>query len=141
VFAARASEKTVTPDLGLLYAVDEELALYGYLTNTGVRIVVGVETASSSPSLYLASLSKDKKTVLSATAAGVGVRDSDLKPVFRALQDAYVRLLQNPFYDPDAVNSKEAVLSGKGGVGIRNKAFIKEVERIGNTWRAGMKEV
>jgi hypothetical protein len=31
-------------DFGLLYAVDDELALYGWLTNTGIKIVVAIET-------------------------------------------------------------------------------------------------
>lgn len=68
----------------MLYAVDEELACYGWLTNTGIKFVIAVEHP--------------------ATSGG-----EDLKSVFRALQTAYIRLVCNPFYDNDelgAIKSK-----------------------------------
>jgi len=38
IFEARLPHKTADQDFGLLQAVDERLAMYGWLTNTGVKI-------------------------------------------------------------------------------------------------------
>lgn len=54
---------------------------------------------------------------------------------FRALQIAYIRLLQNPFYTPDEHTPMGA--KGKGGE-ITSKKFIAEVRRIGESWKPGM---
>lgn len=57
---------------------------------------------------------------------------------FKALQTAYVRLLQNPFYVPDE-HTPMAVASGKGKGGqITSRKFIQEVKRIGENWRPGI---
>ena len=57
---------------------------------------------------------------------------------FRALQTAYIRLLQNPFYTPDD-HTPMAVASGRGKSSqIKSKKFIAEVERIGMTWKPGI---
>ena len=62
----------------------------------------------------------------------------DWNQAFRALQTAYIRLLQNPFYVPDD-HTPMAVASGKGKSSqITSKRFIAEVERIGMTWRPGI---
>ena len=56
---------------------------------------------------------------------------------FRAIQTAYIRLLQNPFYVPDEhtpMAAKEG--QGKGGK-ITSRKFIEEVDRIGMGWRPG----
>ena len=58
---------------------------------------------------------------------------------FKALQTAYIRLLQNPFYVPDE-HTPMAVASGKGkgkGGKITSKRFIGEVKRIGEVWKPG----
>ena len=56
---------------------------------------------------------------------------------FKALQTAYIRLLQNPFYVPDE-HTPMAVASGKGKSGkITSKIFIEEVKRIGEVWKPG----
>lgn len=56
---------------------------------------------------------------------------------FKALQTAYVRLLQNPFYVPDE-HTPMAIAGGKGkGGGITSKRFVGEVKRIGDVWRPG----
>ena len=47
---------------------------------------------------------------------------------------AYIHLLQNPFYDPDELNSA----SGKFGMQITSKKFIDEIRRIGEVWQPGM---
>jgi hypothetical protein len=70
IFEARLLHKTADQDFGLLQAVDERLAMYGWLTNTGVKfvIVVDMEGRTAAPS--------DSKA-----AAAVGLRDADMKPV------------------------------------------------------------
>jgi hypothetical protein len=70
IFEARLPHKTLDQDFGLLQAVDERLAMYGWLTNTGVKMVI-VADMEGRPAT-----AQDSK---SATA--VGLRDSDLKPV------------------------------------------------------------
>ena len=56
---------------------------------------------------------------------------------FRALQTAYVRLLQNPFYVPDE-HTPMAAKEGNGrGSAITSRKFITEVERIGMAWKPG----
>ncbi|KAI0472948.1 Longin-like domain-containing protein [Xylariaceae sp. FL0804] len=154
------SSMLLSGDYGLLHAVDERLAAYGFETNTGVRFVAVVDmrgrsaeaaarardraalpkrttsstaTASSSTAattggggagggygtgpgtgagIGMGMGSASASTQASATAAA-GLRDQELKVVFRAMQTAYIRLLQNPFYDPD-----EAVgATGGGGSG------------------------
>jgi hypothetical protein len=80
VFAARVPTKTNgDSDFGLLYAVDDACALYGWLTNTGVKIVVAVE----------------------GPVGEGGVGEGDLKNVFHALQTAYISVVCNPFFDND----------------------------------------
>jgi len=54
--------------------------------------------------------------------------------VFKAMQTAYVRLLQNPFYDPD-LHSPPA---GRGGKKITSRRFIDDMRRIGETWTPGV---
>jgi hypothetical protein len=81
VFAARVPTKTNgDSDFGMLYAVDDACALYGWLTNTGVKIVVAVE---------------------GPVGGEGGVSEGDMKNVFRALQTAYIGLVCNPFFDND----------------------------------------
>jgi hypothetical protein len=68
IFEARAPHKAAEQDFGLLQAVDERLALYGWLTNTGIKIVIVIDMA--------ARVIRDAK----ANQSG-GFRESDLKPV------------------------------------------------------------
>ncbi|PHH70236.1 hypothetical protein CDD82_7249 [Ophiocordyceps australis] len=118
VFALRAARNAVSGDAGLLHAVDDRLAAYGFETNTGVRMVVVV----------------DMRGRRAEASAPQGLRDAELKPVFRAMQNAYVRLLQNPFFDPD----QHAPLGGSGGKTIASRRFKDEMRRIGETWVPGM---
>ncbi|KAJ4378398.1 hypothetical protein N0V86_006101 [Didymella sp. IMI 355093] len=90
IFEARLPFKTADQDFGLLQAVDERLAMYGWLTNTGVKIVIVVDMEG-----------RPATALDSKAATAVGLRDADLKPAFRALQTAYIKLLRNPFYNPD----------------------------------------
>lgn len=68
IFEARLPNKNLTHDFGLLHALDERIAMYGWLTNTGVKlvIVVDMEGAPAEGSKITASL---------------GLRNSDLTPV------------------------------------------------------------
>ncbi|KAI5300621.1 hypothetical protein KEM56_002317 [Ascosphaera pollenicola] len=69
----------------------------------------------------------------------VGLRDADLKPAFRALQTAYVKLLQNPFYSPQNVDPiAKASMGPSGDTKITNAGFVNEVKRIGDLWRPGV---
>lgn len=63
-----------------------------------------------------------------------GLRDAELKPVFRAMQGAYIRLLQNPFYDPD----EHSPLDGRGARKITSRKFTEDMRRIGEGWTPGV---
>lgn len=68
------------------------------------------------------------------TRAATGLRDAELKPVFKAMQNAYVRLLQNPFYEPD----EHVPLGGTGGKKITSRRFVEDMKRIGEGWTPGV---
>jgi len=138
-------------DFGLLHAVDDRLAAYGFETNTGVKFVAVVDmrgrsTTASATKANAAAAAGGRgmgggAVVGPAGTGGVGLRDSELKPVFRAMQTAYVRLLQNPFYDPDETAATAA--AGKAGPGapakrITSRRFGEEMKRIGETWTPGV---
>lgn len=58
---------------------------------------------------------------------------------FRALQSAYIQLLQNPFYSPDdhvpiAGNTASSLSACQP---ISNKKFVADVKRIGESWAPG----
>ena len=80
--------------------------------------------------------------------SGLGVKEGELRPAFKALQTAWIRLLQNPFFVPDeygiAVGAPGAgdgaKVGGKGGM-IKNKMFGREVERIGMGWKPGVTNI
>ena len=72
IFEIRQKQTAIDQDLGLLHAVDERLASYGWLTTTGVKFIiildlVGDQTLSSV---------RDARG-----GARSGFRESDLKPV------------------------------------------------------------
>ena len=68
IFEARMPTKGLTQDFGLLHALDERLAMYGWLTNTGVKFVIVIDM-DGVPSEGV------------KTAPGLGLRNSDLTPV------------------------------------------------------------
>jgi len=128
IFEARLPHKTADQDFGLLQAVDERLAMYGWLTNTGVKLVIVVDMEGRQASVFE-----------TRSSASVGLRDADLKPAFRALQTAYIGLLHNPFYDPDEHSPITANAEGRvGSTQITSRRFIREVKRIGDTWTPGV---
>ena len=70
IFEARIPTKTIGHDFGLLHALDERIAMYGWVTNTGVKLVIVVDmegrpAASAGP----------------GRAAIIGVKDRGLAPV------------------------------------------------------------
>jgi len=72
IFDIRQHNKSIDQDLGLLQAIDERLAMYGWLTTTGVKFVVIVDMAGR-PAPQDGERGKLPPVV--------GLRDSDLKPV------------------------------------------------------------
>ncbi|KAL2759043.1 hypothetical protein ACRALDRAFT_1075352 [Sodiomyces alcalophilus JCM 7366] len=128
-------------EMGLLHSVDERLAAYGFQTNTGIKIIVVVDmrgrrvdasvlggrAGASPPSTTSASAPASA----SAVNSGVGLREAELKVVFWAIQNAYIRLLQNPFFEPDEV-------MGKDGKKITSRKFETEIRRIGESWTPGV---
>ncbi|KAJ3020837.1 hypothetical protein HKX48_000137 [Thoreauomyces humboldtii] len=63
--------------LGLLYAM-EELAVFGYITNTRVKFII-----------------------VTSLVSDVSIKDQDMKNMFRRIHNAYVTLVSCPFHDPD----------------------------------------
>lgn len=149
IFDLRAKQTSATVgagaplsgDYGLLHAVDERLAAYGFETNTGVKFVVVVDMrgrridSAALPPLRQASegAGGDNSGFSRSLAAVVGLREGDMKVVFRAIQSAYVRLLQNPFYEPDEHSSQ-----GGGGRRITSKKFEGDMRKIGESWTVGV---
>ncbi|KAI1773398.1 snare-like protein [Hypoxylon cercidicola] len=131
----------VAGDFGLLHAVDERLAAYGFETNTGVRFVAVVDMRGRLPSGGSGGGAGGVGAGAGAgVRGGVGLRETELRVVFRAMQTAYVRLLQNPFYDPD--EHAPLVPPGGGGAGggkrITSRKFAEEMRRIGDAWAPGV---
>ncbi|RKU49670.1 hypothetical protein DL546_009778 [Coniochaeta pulveracea] len=127
----RSTTGPVSGDLGLLHAVDERLAAYGYETNTGVRFIVVVDMRGRRADGRLLAERVGKGA---AGAAAVGLREGEMKPVFKAMQTAYIKLLQNPFYDPD----EHSPPNGVGGKKITSRTFAEDMKRIGESWIPGV---
>ncbi|KAK6825464.1 hypothetical protein PG987_012958 [Apiospora arundinis] len=145
---AVASNTLLSGDFGLLHAVDDRLAAYGFETNTGVKFVAVVdmrgriiggkpggeeEPARPAASALRAGVPRAARAVLELEARVQQGRDGELKVVFRAMQTAYVRLLQNPFYDPEE-GAKAGQLQQKR---ITSRRFAEEMRRIGDKWVPG----
>lgn len=151
VFELRAKHNAATGvglsgEFGLLHAVDDRLAAYGFETNTGVRMVCVVDmrgrrvdgtvlrSSSGGGAAAGGGVSGGVAGHHGGAVGGAGLRDAELKPVFRAMQNAYVRLLQNPFYEPD----EHSPLGGRGGTKITSKKFAEDMKRIGESWTPGV---
>ncbi|EHA20319.1 trafficking protein particle complex subunit 2-like protein [Aspergillus awamori] len=122
IFEIRRKQTSIDQDLGLLQAVDERLAAYGWLSTTGVKFLVIVDLIGQPI------VDEDPKGSTKS-----GLREFDLKAVFRTLQTAYVQLLQNPFYRPDEHTATAKAVSSYSSQ-ITDQRFINEVNRIGNSW-------
>ena len=79
IFEARMPSKTVGHDFGLLHALDDRTAMYGWLTNTGVKLVIVVDMEGR-PAVG----AEAGKTAI------LGLRNSDLTPVGRQLPKSIV---------------------------------------------------
>eukprot|EP00833_Pecoramyces_ruminatium_P012670 jgi/Orpsp1_1/1186702/evm.model.d7180000052644.1 len=88
--------------LGLLYIM-EDLAVYGYLTNTKIKIII-ILTISINP-----------------------VKDMEMKQIFRKVHGVYSNLISNPFYDPDSRNTITSASFIKGIDKIVNTSFQNDV--------------
>lgn len=73
IFEARMPSKSIGHDFGLLHALDERIAMYGWLLNTGVKLVIVVDMEGAPVKAG------------SAAATGLGLRGGDLTPVSRNL--------------------------------------------------------
>ncbi|KAJ8099417.1 Sedlin, N-terminal conserved region-domain-containing protein [Lipomyces tetrasporus] len=89
VFAARAPQKTSDSDFGLLF-VQDGMAMYGWMTNTAVKIVLGFASGE--------------------------VIGSEIRSIFRAIHFAYISLVCNPFY---SVDERRPIRSRKFDINIR----------------------
>lgn len=63
--------KTIGHDFGLLHALDERIAIYGWLLNTGVKLVIVVDMEGR----------KASDNEAGRTVAGLALRGNDLTPV------------------------------------------------------------
>lgn len=130
IFEARSKANLSTGgglsgDFGLLHAIDERLAAYGFETNTGVKFVAVVDMRGRAVS---------EEGIGSKGQVQVGLREGEMKLVFRAMQAAYIRLLQNPFYEPD----EHSPPTGRGGKRITSRRFAEDMRRIGESWVPGV---
>lgn len=66
-----------TGDLGLLHAVDDRLAVYGFETNTGTKFIAVVDMRGRGGAVGAGTIDRDR----SRGAAAVGLREGELKPV------------------------------------------------------------
>ncbi|KXL42204.1 MAG: hypothetical protein FE78DRAFT_154909 [Acidomyces sp. 'richmondensis'] len=129
IFEARMPAKTIGHDFGLLHALDERIAMYGWLLNTGVKLVIVVDMEGRTAS----------GNDMGKYVTGLALRGNDLTPAFQALQTAYIRLLRNPFYVPDDHDPK--IGQTRGSVEITSPRFIKAVQHIGNVWYPGITSI
>ncbi|KAH6674112.1 Longin-like domain-containing protein [Halenospora varia] len=132
IFEARSKENLtsgggLSGDYGLLHAIDERLAAYGFETNTGVKFVVVVDMRGRG-------IGGEAPAGAGKGVGALGLREGEMKLVFRAMQAAYVRLLQNPFYDPD----EHSPPTGRGGKKITSRRFAVDMRRIGESWTPGV---
>ncbi|KAA8644867.1 uncharacterized protein ATNIH1004_009076 [Aspergillus tanneri] len=129
VFEIRQKQTSVDQDLGLLHAIDERLAAYGWLTTTGVKLLVIVDLMGQAETFETGNQKVPPRNDL---------KESDLRPVFRALQLAYIQLLQNPFYSPNVYTPiVRAAGSAYDSLPITDPKFTREVKRIGDSWGRG----
>lgn len=71
--------KTTDQELGLLQAIDERLAMYGWITNTGTKFVIIVDMEGRPPAATDSNIS-----------TLTGLKDSDLKPVSVTLHSPFL---------------------------------------------------
>lgn len=132
IFDIRLKDKLVEQDLGLLHAVDERLATYGWLTNTGIKFIIAIDMMGRPP----------PETPQTRNLPPVlGLRDSDLKPAFRAIHNAYIALLMNPFFTPETRTPMQTMHATGKSAEITSKRFTAEMRRIGQGWYPGITSI
>ncbi len=72
VFEIRQKQTSIDQDLGLLHAVDERLASYGWLTTTGVKFLIIIDLIGDQTISGLNNAHESSRS---------SFRESDLKPV------------------------------------------------------------
>ena len=140
IFDIRTRSKTnalVDQDLGLLHAVDERLAAYGWLTNTNIKFIIIVDMMGRPPA------SDEEGRSTQQPPPIVGLRDAEMKPAFRAVQTAYIQLMLNPFYTPEHRTPLQLAnsINGRRPATITSKKFANELQRIGRTWYPGITSI
>ncbi|KAK8018616.1 Longin-like domain-containing protein [Apiospora marii] len=130
---AVASNTLLSGDFGLLHAVDDRLAAYGFETNTGIKFVAVVDMRGRilSKSGAGGGVGSPGGSVGGAGTGGAAASGTGPSSVVGAT--AYVRLLQNPFYDPEE-GAKAGQLQQKR---ITSRRFAEEMRRIGDKWVPG----
>ncbi|KAK4056668.1 hypothetical protein OIO90_002220 [Microbotryomycetes sp. JL221] len=98
------SANTVESYFGLLYAM-EDYAVYGYQTNTRIKFVVILQLADAV------------------------VRDFDVKTIFRAIHNAYISYMSNPFTSTETDNP--SLLAAP----IRSAKFSRAMDDIAGVQR------
>ena len=129
IFDIRARAKTLDQDLGLLHPIDERLAAYGWLTNTGIKFIIIVDMMGRPV---------DQEDSRIGAKPVYGLRDAEVKPAFRAVHTAYIQLLQNPFYTPEDRSPLQLANSEGRSAEIKSKRFERELQRIGMNWYPGI---
>ncbi|KAK4195915.1 Sedlin [Triangularia verruculosa] len=131
----------LTGDFGLLHAVDERLAAYGFETNTGVKFVVVVDMRGRRGDAGKGGQGGAGGGGIGGgggagggKGGGVGLREGEMRVVFKAMQQAWIRLMQNPFFDPDEYDGQ----GGGKGKKIVSGRFEGEMRRIGEGWGVGV---
>lgn len=130
IFDIRTRAKMLDQDLGLLHAVDERLAAYGWLTNTGIKFIIIID--------MMGRPAKDEPDDKRKAQPIVGLRDAELKPAFRAVQTAYIQLMLNPFFTPEERTPLQLANSNGRPATITSKKFSAELRRIGEAWYPGV---
>lgn len=131
IFDIRTRAKTLDQDLGLLHALDERLAAYGWLTNTGIKFIIVVDMMGRQ-------MEDDDKRRIQPV---MGLRDAELKPAFRAVQTAYIQLLLNPFFTPEDRSPLQLANYEGRAAEIKSRKFANELQRIGRAWYPGIASI
>lgn len=144
IFDIRLKSRPLDLDLGLLHAIDERLATYGWLTNTGIKFIIAIDMMGRPPGTTnpdTSNTAASTTSIIQNPPPVLGLRDADLKPAFKAIQSAYVSLLMNPFYAPETRTPMQSFAATGKNPEITSKRFKGEMERIGNVWYPGITTV
>lgn len=138
IFDIRLKSKPLDQDLGLLHAIDERLATYGWLTNTGIKFIIAIDMLGRPSTAPSNTEALSASNIIQNPPPVLGLRDADLKPAFKAIQSAYVSLLMNPFYIPEMRTPTQAFAVTGRNPEITSRKFRGEMERIGRAWYPGI---